>query len=102
MLENILFGVVVKLSALHLGGRKRVLYKAMLKLVLQVNCLSAFCNIIYNIYVEICSIPENVPRFLKMTFIFLKSDIKGWHLCNAVCIKNFVKPRQILPVYSIN
>ena len=40
--------VVVKLSAMHLGMRKRVLYKAILKLVLQETCVSAFCNIIYN------------------------------------------------------
>ena len=40
--------VVVKLSAMHLGGRKRVLYKAILKFVSQKTCVSAFCNIIYN------------------------------------------------------
>ena len=33
--------VEVKLSAMHLGGRKRVLYYAILKLVLQENCVSS-------------------------------------------------------------
>ena len=32
----------VKLSAMHLGGRKRVLYEAILKLVLQETCVSEF------------------------------------------------------------
>ena len=36
--------VEVKLSAMHLGGRKRVLYYAILKLVLQETCVSAFCT----------------------------------------------------------
>ena len=37
--------VEVKLSAMHLGGRKRVLlYWAILKLVLQETCVSAFCT----------------------------------------------------------
>ena len=36
--------VEVKLSAMHLGGRKRVLYSVILKLVLQETCLSAFCT----------------------------------------------------------
>ena len=31
-------------------------------------CMSAFRNIFYNIYGEICGIPENVPRFLKNVF----------------------------------
>ena len=39
--------VLVKLSAMHLGGRKRLLYKPILKLVLQETCVSAF----YNIYI---------------------------------------------------
>ena len=34
--------VEVKLSAMHLGGRKRVLYYVMLKLVLRETCVSAF------------------------------------------------------------
>ena len=36
--------VEVKLSAMHLGGRKRVLYYAILKLVLQETCVNAFCT----------------------------------------------------------
>ena len=36
--------VEVKLSAMHLGGRKSVLYYSILKLVLQVPCVSAFCT----------------------------------------------------------
>ena len=60
--------VVVKLSAIHMGGRKMVLYSPILKLVLQETCVSLFCNIVYNIYGEICGIPENVPRFLKNDF----------------------------------
>ena len=31
-------------------------------------CVSAFCNIFYNIYGETWGIPENVPRFLKNVF----------------------------------
>ena len=38
--------VEVKLSAMHLGGRKRVLYLAIMKLVLQETCVSAFCMFI--------------------------------------------------------
>ena len=34
--------VEVKLSAMHLGGRKRVLYQAILKLDLQETCVSVF------------------------------------------------------------
>ena len=56
--------VEVKLSVMHLGGRMRVLYYAILKLVLQGN----FCECIVSFYGEICGIPENVPRFLKNTF----------------------------------
>ena len=37
--------VEVKLSAIHLGGRKRVLYRAILKLDLQETCVSAFCTL---------------------------------------------------------
>ena len=44
MLENIMHEVQGKLSVLHLGGRKRVLYKAILKLVLQEICVSEFCT----------------------------------------------------------
>ena len=36
--------VEVKFSAMHLGGRKRVLYYAILKLVFQETCVSAFCT----------------------------------------------------------
>ena len=36
--------VEVKLSVMHLGGRKRVLYSAILKLIFQETCASAFCN----------------------------------------------------------
>ena len=36
--------VEVKLSAMHVGGRKRVLYQAILKLVLQETCVSEFCS----------------------------------------------------------
>ena len=36
--------VEVKLSAMHLGGRKRILYYAILKLVLQEACVSSFCT----------------------------------------------------------
>ena len=36
--------VEVKLSAMRLGGRKRVLYYAILKLVSQETCVSAFCT----------------------------------------------------------
>ena len=50
----------VKLSAMHLGGRKRVLYLAILKLDL-CECILYFCG-------EICGIQENVPRFLKNAF----------------------------------
>ena len=60
--------VVVKLSAMYLGGRYRVLHKALLNLFLQETCVSAFCNIICNIYGKKCSIPENIPRFLKKDF----------------------------------
>ena len=45
-----------------------------LKLVFQETCVSAFCNIIYTIC-AICSVPENIPRFLKNVLIFLNSDI---------------------------
>ena len=48
---------VVKLSAMHLGGRKRVLYFDLLKPILQETCVSAYCNIVYNIDGEICGIP---------------------------------------------
>ena len=41
---NIMHEVEVKLSAMHLGGRKMVLYLALLKLVLQETCVSAFCT----------------------------------------------------------
>ena len=34
----------VKLSAMHSGGRKRVLYSVTSKLVLQETCVSAFCT----------------------------------------------------------
>ena len=37
-------GVEVKISGMHLGGRKRVLYYAILKLVLQETYVSAFCT----------------------------------------------------------
>ena len=50
----------VKLSAMHLGGRKRVLYSAILKLDL--------CECILYFYGETCGIQENVPRFLKNAF----------------------------------
>ena len=56
--------VGVKLSAIHLGGRKRVLYCAILKLVLKRNLYEC---ILY-FYGEICGLPENVPRFLKNAF----------------------------------
>ena len=36
--------VVVKLSAMYLGGWERVLYKTILKFVLQETCVSAFCT----------------------------------------------------------
>ena len=36
--------VEIKLSAMHLGGRKRVLYLVIVKLVLKENCVSAFCT----------------------------------------------------------
>ena len=36
--------VEIKLSAMHLGGRKRVLYYAILKLVSQETCVCAFCT----------------------------------------------------------
>ena len=42
--ENVMHEVEVKLPAMHLGGRKRVLYSAILKLVLQETCVSAFCT----------------------------------------------------------
>ena len=54
--------VEIKLLAMHLGGRtERELFSAILKLVLQETCVSAFCKF----YGEICGIPENIPRFLK-------------------------------------
>ena len=36
--------VEVKLSAMHLGRRKRVMYYAILKLILQEICVSSFCT----------------------------------------------------------
>ena len=36
--------VEIKLSAMHLRGRKRVLYQAILKLDLQETCVHAFCT----------------------------------------------------------
>ena len=36
--------VEVKLSVMHLGGRKRVLYSGILKLVSKEICASAFCT----------------------------------------------------------
>ena len=39
-----------------------------LKLVLQETCVSAFCNIIYNIYGQIGSVPENVPETCVSAF----------------------------------
>ena len=36
--------IEVKLSAMNLGGRKRVMYYAILKLFLQEACVSAFCT----------------------------------------------------------
>ena len=44
----------VKLSAMHLGGRKRVLYKGILKLNL--------CECILYFYGKICGVPENCPQ----------------------------------------
>ena len=42
--ENIMHEFEVKLSAMHLGGRKRLLYYAILKLILQETYrVSAFC-----------------------------------------------------------
>ena len=53
--------VEVKLSAMPLCGRNRVLYKE-----IHIEALwSAFCNIFYNIYGEICGIPENIPRLTE-------------------------------------
>ena len=44
-------------------------------------CLTRnLCECILYLYGEICGIPENVPRFLKMPLIFLKSSIYGWNL----------------------
>ena len=62
--ENIMHDVEAKLSAMHLGGRKRVLYYVILKLVLKRN----MCECILYFYSEICGIPENVPRFMKNAF----------------------------------
>ena len=36
--------VEVKLSAMHFGGRKSVLYLVILELILQETCVSAFCT----------------------------------------------------------
>ena len=43
-LEIIVHEVEVKLSDMHLRGRKRVQYYAILKLVLQETCVTAFCT----------------------------------------------------------
>ena len=40
--------IEVNVSAMHLGGRKSVLYLAILKLVLQETCVSAFCTFMAN------------------------------------------------------
>ena len=62
---------------MHLGGRKKVLYKAKLKLVLQETCVSAFCDIIYHIYMakyvasgKCLQIPEcyQIIHFWKLEF----------------------------------
>ena len=53
--------VEVKLSAMHLGGKKRVLVLGDIEGRLTRN----LCECILYFYGEICSIPENVPRFLK-------------------------------------
>ena len=37
--------VEVKLPTMHLGGRRRVLYWAILELVIQETCVSAFCTL---------------------------------------------------------
>ena len=54
--------VEVKLSTMHLGGRKRVLYYTILKLVFNTRNL---CKLILYFYGEKYGIPENVARFLK-------------------------------------
>ena len=42
--ENIMHEIEVKLLSMHLGGRKMVLYYAIMKLVLQETWVSAFCT----------------------------------------------------------
>ena len=49
--------VEVKLSAMHLGGRKRVLYYAIMKPVLQKTCASSFCTFI----VKYAAFPKMSP-----------------------------------------
>ena len=68
--------VEVKLSTMHLGGRKRVLYWAILKLVLQETCVSAFCTFM----AKYAAFQEMSPDSGKISFIFLKNAIWGWHL----------------------
>ena len=60
--------VEVKLSAMHLGGRKRVLCYVILK---------HMCECILYFYDEICGIPENVPRFLKNALHILEERQLG-------------------------
>ena len=50
--------VEVKLSAMHLGGRKRVLYEAILKFVLQETCVGAFCTLMAK-YVAFRKVPDS-------------------------------------------
>ena len=61
--------VEVKLFTMHLGGRRRVLYWAILKLVLQETCVSAFCTFMVK-----------YAAFQEMSFIFPKNAIWDWHL----------------------
>ena len=57
--KNIMLKVEVRLSAMPLCGRNKVLYKE-----IHIEA-SAFRKMFYNIYGKMCGILEKVPRFLK-------------------------------------
>ena len=66
-----MYEVEVQLSAKRLGGTKEGTVLCGIKTCLTRN----LCKCIFYFNGEICGIPENVPRFMKMPFIFLKSTI---------------------------
>ena len=59
----------VKLSAIHLGGRKTVLYYVILKLVLQETCVRSFCTFI----AKYAAFRKMSADSRKMSLIFMKS-----------------------------